>query len=107
MSENKKLSVHTCLRCGKDWVSRQNCRPKRCGVCTSTNWWKLAGESFRGRPIKYPVNDLQKGEKMEFEFADVPNFVSMRQSLIAYGKRHGMKFEIVNKINSFTVERVL
>lgn len=104
--ENIKLSVWTCVRCGHEWASRQKERPKRCARCTACLWWIPAGSAGRGRKMIYPVKDMKQGEEMLFDFDAVRNYVSMRQSIIAYGQRHGMRFEFINKINSFIVKRI-
>jgi hypothetical protein len=54
----------------------------------------------------YPVKDMKLGEEMIFDFDAVRNYTSMRQAITQYGSRHDMRFEFINKINSFIVKRI-
>lgn len=58
-----------------------------------------------GRPTKYAVGLLNVGQQMTFEWPS--NILSMKQSIEAYARRHGTRYEMKDTHAGLVVRRVI
>lgn len=107
------MIICKCVRCGHEWATRKATRPTRCGRCSAKYWYRPARvprikpvPHSVGRPAKYPVHVLNVGEIMILPIIN-DNVPSMRQSISAYGRRKGKRYETLIVVAGLRVKRTL
>ena len=97
------LKLFKCARCEHEWASRQ-IKPNRCASCTRKLWWLPAKDI--GRPRKYAVDGLRRGQSMNFD-KDSQSVANLKQAVNNYGKRAGKRFAFVDCVTFIVCKRVL
>ena len=107
------MKIHRCERCGHEWASRKLTRPDRCAKCVAKYWWRKARvpkpqvpKKKIGKPNKYPIHLLNIGESMTLE-RDGLNVLSMKQSVGAFARRHGRRFEMRQNVAGYKIKRLI
>jgi len=88
-------------------------KPDRCARCTAKYWWREKRKlkpkrklQAVGRPCKYPVHVLNIGESMVLDRENL-NVLSMKQSVMAYARRHGKQFELRQALEGYKIKRII
>jgi hypothetical protein len=109
-----------CERCAHEWHQRTPEKPKRCAGCKAPYWWRPARKpavksqisSVRGGQRKYPIHNLEVGQKIVLEFfytnghPDNKRNSTMSCAILNYARRSGKTFKRTIRGRGIEVERI-